>query len=120
MKKTLIILAAIGMTQLTGCAHRRYVSESSYNTRYPSTYASQNQYSNDGYDGYQNAQRSPQYARQNDDRYEQHQQTDVAQIISMRNVGQVRQSSSNGGGAVVGAILGSIIGNQLGRGVRVG
>jgi outer membrane lipoprotein SlyB len=116
MKKTLIILAAIGMTQLTACAHRSYVSESSYNTRYPSTYSSQNQYDPNGYEGYQNAQRNPQYERRNDDRYEQYQQTEVAQIISMRNVGQARQSNSNGGGAVVGAILGGIIGNQLGRG----
>ena len=116
MKKTLIIIAAIGLTQLTACAHRSYVSESSYNTRYPSTYSSQNQYDSNGYEGYQNVQRSPQYDRRNDDRYNQYQQTEVAQIISMRNVGQARTSNSNGGGAVVGAILGGIIGNQLGRG----
>jgi outer membrane lipoprotein SlyB len=115
MKKTHLLkmtLAALALTQLTACAHRSYVSETAYGQSYP------NQYNNDGY---YTSQRSSRNDRQYDDRNQnQYQQTEVAQIVNMRNVSTNNSSRSSnensGGGAVVGAIIGGIIGNQLGRG----
>jgi outer membrane lipoprotein SlyB len=108
MRKIAIIAALLTLTQLTGCVVHRYRSEpvrdynSSYNTEYPRQY--QEQY-------------TTRYSSQNGDQYAssyQESSTEVAQIVDIRNISEVRESS--GGGAVVGAILGGIIGNQLGRG----
>jgi len=108
MRKIALIAAALVLTQLTGCVVHRYRSEpardynASYNSQYPRPY--QEQYT---------TRYSSQYGEQYASSY-QESPTEVAQIVDIRNISEVRESS--GGGAVVGAILGGIIGNQIGRG----
>ncbi|MBR7799300.1 glycine zipper 2TM domain-containing protein [Undibacterium fentianense] len=113
MRKFALIAIALIMTQLTGCVVHRYRSEpvrdyGTYNSQYSNQYP--NQYSN---------QYADQYASQSNYQHDtyssayQQRPSDVAQIISIRQIGETRESS--GGGAVVGAILGGIIGNQIGR-----
>ncbi|MBC3872801.1 hypothetical protein [Undibacterium flavidum] len=119
MRKIALIAAALILTQLGGCVVHRYRASDArnYNNDYGSSYSNQSygQYA----DPYA-SQQIPQQAQYQDrygypDNYNGNYQnnTDVAQIVNIRNVTQVRESS--GGGAVVGAILGGIIGNQLGR-----
>jgi outer membrane lipoprotein SlyB len=107
MRKIALIAAVLVLTQLTGCVVHRYRSEpvrdynanySSYNTQYPRAY--QEQY-------------TTRYSNQYGEQYSSTYQEEVAQIVDIRNISEVRESS--GGGAVVGAILGGIIGNQIGR-----
>ena len=118
MRKLYVLLAIIAITQLTACAHHRFVSaetdygqsyRGSYTTQYPqqSPYADPNYYSQSAQPSYDNSYGN-QYSSQQQD------QADIAQIIAMKDIAQANRSS--GGGAVVGAIIGGIIGNQLGRG----
>jgi outer membrane lipoprotein SlyB len=122
------VVAILVLTQLTACvATRRYnaIPDRAYNNNYPAQYPNQYeqpQYQYQDQTAYQQPQAQYQSNYQNNyqnsvqDQY-QGGQTEVAQIISIRNVGQVtRGNNGNGGGAVIGAILGGIIGNQLGRG----
>lgn len=108
MQKIALIAVVLTLTQLTGCVVHRYRSEpvrdynSAYNTEYPRQY--QEQYT---------TRYSSQHGEQYSSSY-QESPTEVAQIVDIRNISEVRESS--GGGAVVGAILGGIIGNQIGRG----
>ena len=108
MQKIALIAVVLTLTQLTGCVVHRYRSEpvrdynSAYNTEYPRQY--QEQYT---------TRYSSQYGEQYSSSY-QESPTEVAQIVDIRNISEMRESS--GGGAVVGAILGGIIGNQIGRG----
>jgi outer membrane lipoprotein SlyB len=107
MRKIAFIAAILALSQLTGCVVHRYRSEpvrdynSGYNTQYPRQY--QDQY-------------TTRYSNQYEDSYSSNysdNQTEIAQIVDIRNINETRESS--GGGAVVGAILGGIIGNQVGR-----
>ncbi len=128
MRKIALLLSLVALSQLTGCvAHRYYAdaptrSYNGYNQPYPTQYQDQTQYQNRYQSQYSDRYvelQTPQYQqprdayRPDDQYYRQQAQTDVAQIIAIRNIREV--SGSNGGGAVVGAILGGIIGNQLAR-----
>jgi outer membrane lipoprotein SlyB len=120
MRKLIIIAAALILSQLTGCvahryhgsAARNYNSNDAYSNQY--AYQSQGQYQEVYRDQY--AYQAPQVTTQYQDNYNSSYQnnSDIAQIVAIRNIGQVRETG--GGGAVVGAILGGIIGNQLARG----
>lgn len=119
MRKIALIAAALILTQLGGCiVHRHRTSDArNYSNDYGSAYSTQayGQYA-DPYASQQvpqSVQYQDRYGYQDDYNTNYQNNTDIAQIINIRNVAQVRES--NGGGAVVGAILGGIIGNQLGR-----
>ncbi|MFA9274975.1 MAG: hypothetical protein ACEQSE_08885 [Candidatus Aquirickettsiella gammari] len=119
MRKIALIAATLLLTQLGGCVvHRHRTADArNYSNDYGSAYSTQayGQYA----DPYASQQISPQtqyqdrYGYQDDYNSNYQNNTDVAQIINIRNIAQVREN--NGGGAVVGAILGGIIGNQLAR-----
>lgn len=119
MRKIALVAAALILTQLGGCVVHRYRSSDArnYNNDYGSTYSSP-AYGQYG-DPYSSQQIAPQaqyqdrYAYQDNYNSSYQNNTDIATIVNIRNVAQVRES--NGGGAVIGAILGGIIGNQLGR-----
>lgn len=104
MRKIALVLSLLVLGQLAGCvAHRHTIrTESSYdngyNSQYPAQYPAQSQYQTQ----YQSQYQSPQI------------QSEVAQIVGIRTIGEVTRS--NGGGAIIGALIGGIIGNQLGRG----
>lgn len=113
MRKLVIIAAALILSQLTGCVAHRYHSSAARN--YSTGAAYNTQYENQAADQYQSqAQYQDNYAYQDNYNSSYQNNSDIAQIVAIRNIGQVRETS--GGGAVVGAILGGIIGNQLARG----
>jgi outer membrane lipoprotein SlyB len=120
MRKIIIIAAALILSQLTGCVAHRYHSSSARNYNANDAYSNQYAYQTQGQyqevyrDQY--ASQAPQVSTQYQDNYNSSYQnnSDIAQIVAIRNIAQVRESG--GGGAVVGAILGGIIGNQLARG----
>lgn len=122
MRKFVLIAATLVLTQLTGCVlHRHHASAArNYNSGYSTQYATQtpDRYSDQYPEQY--ATQPNQVAQTNHDAYQDNysnsyqNNSDIAQIVAIRNVSQARDSG--GGGAVVGAILGGIIGNQLARG----
>ena len=122
MRKIALIAAALILTQLGGCVVHRYRSADArnYNNGYNSAYSSQayGAYNTPYGDAYttpqvEQAVYQDRYAYQDNYNGSYQNNSDIAQIINIRNLAQVRES--NGGGAVVGAILGGIIGNQLAR-----
>lgn len=124
MRKLVIIAAALVLSQLTGCVVHRYHSSAArnYNANdaYSSQYASQTsgQYQEAYRDQYAPSanQYQDNYAYQDNYNSSYQNNSDIAQIVGIRSISQVRRENSGGGGAVVGAILGGIIGNQLARG----
>lgn len=122
MRKAAFIISLIALSQLTGCVvHREYTQDryhrgyaNGYQTQYPSDYPSQ--YQTQYNDAYANQAPQTAYASQyqDQDQYRAQPSSEVAQIVGIRNIAQVRES--NGGGAVLGALIGGIIGNQLGKG----
>jgi len=125
MRKFIIIAAALVLSQLTGCVVHRYHSSAARNYNANDVYS--NQYANQTSGQYQEVYRDQyapsanqyqdNYAYQDNYNSAYQNNSDIAQIVGIRNITQVRRGNdSGGGGAVVGAILGGIIGNQLARG----
>ncbi|MBY0573674.1 MAG: glycine zipper 2TM domain-containing protein [Undibacterium sp.] len=121
MKNLTLICAVVAITQLSGCVvHRPYSnsvrSNDGYTTQYPSQY--QEPYQQTYQQPYQQpyaSQNQPQYTQRYQEQSYQQATSEIAQIVGIRNVAEVRRESG-GGGALVGALIGGIIGNQLGRG----
>lgn len=119
MRKLPVLLSAVAVLLVTGCAAQRYPSN--YQNPYPSQnqapYPNQNPYPTQHPTQYPNQYQQPNqgqyqapYPNQNQNVY-----VENAVIVGMREVAGTGGNPS-GAGAVVGALVGGVLGHQVGKG----